>query len=282
MKVAFCLSGQIRTWEKCHHSWPLLFERFKEQFYLDDSFVFSEYQNESFEVDYFIHSWDFNTIPHVKWDVNWNEQNPHIRAELLKPFFNKYDIIDNSEINQMLEIIKPKDFLIENWDKSSSREGIMDNLATSMTPDKRPIKCHLSWAASQLYSIMMCAHMKQKYEMEHKFKYDMCIRSRFDLNFDENSRMLFVRDFKPIKDRTIYSIHNYKLNEYPFDAIGDIFYYSNSETFDLMSSMYDFLPHIEKTAFKDSIKIEEFMSYFVRMFMLDNEHLIGGPTLIRK
>lgn len=282
MKVAFCLSGQLRTWKDCYHSWPLLFERFKEEFYLNNVLTFSEYSNEPFEVDYFIHSWNFNTIPHIEWDVNWNEPNPYIRAELLKPFFNNYNIIDNSEINEMLKIIKPKDYLIENWEKSSSRESIMDNLATSMTFDKQSIKCHLSWAASQFYSIMMCAHLKQKYEIEHKFKYDICIRSRFDLDFDENNRMLFVREFQPIKDRTLYSIHNYKLNGYPFDAIGDIFYYGNSETFDLLSSIYDFLPYIEKNAFKDSIKIEEFMAYFVRMFMLDNKHLVGGPTVIRR
>ena len=281
MKVAFCLSGQLRTWEKCYASWPLLFERFKEEFYLNDELVFSEYSNEPFEIDYFIHSWDFNTIPHGEWDVNWNEPDPYIKAKLLKPFFENHNIIESSEIDRMLDLIKPKDYLIENWEKSKSREGIMDDLATSSTFNKKPIKGHLSWAGSQLYSIMMSTYLKQKYETLHKFEYDICIRSRFDLEFDENNRMLFVRDFKSVKPKTIYSVHNSTLNRFPFDIIGDIFYYSDSQTFDLMASMYDLLPYIEPNAFSDTIKIEEFMAYYVRMFMLDNERLEMGPNIIR-
>jgi hypothetical protein len=182
----------------------------------------------------------------------------------------------------MINTINPKGYLIENWEKSKSRKSTMDEICTLNSFNKIPTQSHLSWSASQLYSIMMCAHMKQKYEIENKFKYDMCIRSRFDLEFDENSRMLFTRDFQSIKERTLYSVHNYRVNKYPFDAIGDIFYYGNSETFDLMSSMYELLPYIDKGIFCESTKIEEFMTFFVRMFMLDNEPLEGGPTIIRK
>lgn len=282
MKVAFCLSGQMRTWDKCHYSWPLLFERFKEQFYLNDELTFSEYYNEPFEVDYFIHSWNFNTIPHGEWKVNWNEPDPSVRSALLKPFYETHSILDSSEIDLMINKINPKDYLIENWEKSKSRESVMDELATLQTPNKHLIKAHLSWAASQFYSIMMSAHMKKNYEITNKFKYDMCIRSRFDLEFDENNRMLFVRDFQSIKEKTLYSVHSSTLDRFPFDIIGDIFYYCDSETFDLMSFIYDFLPHIDQNTFSDSLKIEEFMAYFVRMFMFDNERLEFSPNVIRK
>ena len=260
MRVAFCLSGQLRTWRSCYESWQLLFERFKEQMYINDNMQYPPYANEPFEVDYFIHTWDFNTSPHFKWDVNWNEPDPIKRAELLEPFKNIYTKIEKEEILEVLNILKPRKSIVEDWNISKTRESVMDNIASLQTINKNPIKGHISWAGSQLYSIMRCAHLKREYELENKFEYDLCIRSRFDLNFDENNRMIFARDFEKPKPKTIYSVHSSPIDRFPFDIIGDIFYCADSQTFDLLASMYDTLPYIDQNAFSDSIKIEEVMA----------------------
>jgi hypothetical protein len=281
MKVAFCLSGQLRTWRQCYESWHVLFERFKEQMFINNNMQYSLYKDETFEVDYFIHTWDFNTIPHFKWDVNWHEPDPFKREILLEPFTNDYTPISKNEIKDMLGILKPKKTVVEDWYISKSREEIMDNIATNQTLLKAPIKGHISWAGSQLYSIMKSAHLKRQYELENKFEYDMCIRSRFDLNFDENNRMIFARDFKKPKPETIYSVHSRAIDGFPFDIIGDIFYYTDSQTFDIISSMYQHMPYIEPHAFPDSIKIEEVMAYVVRMFQLNNIPMDFGPDVIR-
>ena len=128
---------------------------------------------------------------------------------------------------------------------------------------------------------MRCAHLKREYELENKFEYDLCIRSRFDLNFDENNRMIFARDFEKPKPKTIYSVHSSPIDRFPFDIIGDIFYCVDSQTFDLLASMYDTLPYIDQNAFSDSIKIEEVMAYIVRMFQLNNKVTDFAPTVIR-
>jgi hypothetical protein len=281
MKVAFCLSGQLRTWRQCYESWNLLFERFREQMYINDSMQYPLYADEPFEVDYFIHTWDFNTIPHFKWDINWHEPDPIKRGALIEPFANDYTPVSKSEIEDIIEILKPKKTIVEDWRSSKCREEIMDRIASNQTFSKHPIKGHISWAGSQLYSIMKCAHLKRQYELENKFEYDMCIRSRFDLNFDENNRMIFARDFEKPQPRTIYSVHSRTIDNFPFDIIGDIFYYTDSQTFDIMSSMYQHMPYIEPYAFPDSIKIEEVMAYVVRMFQLNNKPLDFGPDVIR-
>ena len=281
MRVAFCLSGQLRTWRSCYESWQLLFERFKEQMYINDNMQYPPYANEPFEVDYFIHTWDFNTSPHFKWDVNWNEPDPIKRAELLEPFKNIYTKIEKEEILEVLNILKPRKSIVEDWNISKTRESVMDNIASLQTINKNPIKGHISWAGSQLYSIMRCAHLKREYELENKFEYDLCIRSRFDLNFDENNRMIFARDFEKPKPKTIYSVHSSPIDRFPFDIIGDIFYCVDSQTFDLLASMYDTLPYIDQNAFSDSIKIEEVMAYIVRMFQLNNKVTDFAPTVIR-
>ena len=281
MKIAFCLSGQLRTWRSCYESWQLLFERFRKKVIINGNTQYSPYVDETFDVDYFVHTWDFNTLPHYKWDVNWNEPDSHKRRELLEPFENAYGVVKKEEILEILNILKPKKSIIENWEVSKSRKKIMDDISTSQTFDKNHRQSHISWAGSQLYSIMKCAHLKREYELENKFEYDLCIRSRFDLNFDENNRMIFARDFEIPQPRTLYSVHSRAIDKYPFNIIGDILYYSDSQTFDLLSSIYDHMPHIEQSAFHSGIKIEEVMAYIVRMFQLNNKVTDFAPTVIR-
>ena len=281
MRVAFCLSGQLRTWRNCHQSWQLLFDRFKEQMFINGNLEYSPYVDEPFEIDYFIHTWDFNTEPHFKWDVNWLEPDPMKRVLMIEPFKNAHTKLEREEILEVLGILKPKKSIVEDWNISKTRETVMDDLASSQTHTKNPIKGHISWAGSQLYSIMRCAHLKREYELENKFEYDLCIRSRFDLNFDENNRMIFARDFEKPKPKTVYSVHSASIDRFPFDIIGDIFYCADSQTFDLLASMYDTLPHIDQNAFSDNIKIEEVMAYITRMFTLNNKKLDFGPNVQR-
>jgi hypothetical protein len=282
MKVAFCLSGQLRTWRKCYSSWLSLFEKFKEQVIIDGILQDNKFSNETFEVDFFMHTWEFNTIPHYKWNVDWSEPDPHKRRKLLEPFNNTYTPLERSEIDEIVTLLNPKDYIVEGWDISKNREVVMDYIATSQTLDKNPIKGHLSWAGSQFYSILKSAYLKRKYEIENGFEYDLCIKCRFDLEFDENIKMIFARDFEIPKKRTIYSVHNRSLDRYPFNAIGDIFYYSDSQTFDLLTSLYDNIPYIEKSAFGEGVSIEEVMTYIVRMFQLNNICVDSAPNLIRE
>jgi hypothetical protein len=281
MRVAICLSGQLRTWRKCHESWELLFKRFKEQIIRNHIFLHSEYVDEPFEIDYFIHTWDFNTLPHYQWGVDFNAPHSEEKKKLLEKFDTDHTLISPHEIDEVLNLLKPKNHIVEGWDVSYSRKKIMDDIAISQ-PFNNSTHSPLSWAASQFYSILRSAQLKREYEIKNNFEYDMCIRLRFDINFDENNRMLFVRDFEKPKPRTVYTVHNGILNTYPFDIIGDIFYYSDSLTFDLLSSLYDNIPYIRNTALRDSALIEEMITYMVRMFQLNNHKTNLNPQVVRE
>ena len=54
---------------------------------------------------------------------------------------------------------------------------------------------------SMLYSIMQANELKKQYEIENNFRYDLVIKTRFDLIYHEHARFPLT----PIIPRTIYS-----------------------------------------------------------------------------
>lgn len=252
MKIAFCLSGQPRTWKQCYSSWFLLIEEMKK----------SPKFGEDIEVDFFIHMWDFNTKP-----FSTQLKNGHFEEDL--ELVNNIFKIDKNEIDEMLNILKPKKYLIENYEKSVSRKEILDDEVAYRT--KRPdMYCVISWAASQLYGLMMCGHLKREYEIENNFEYDVCFRFRFDVNFDDFNRSIIISDYLPVEDNTIYACHSHTLYGFPHDVVGDLFFYSNSFTFDIVTSFYKWLPIIDVNIFPLDVKIESVFSYFIRIFNIKN------------
>jgi hypothetical protein len=263
MKVAVCISGQLRSWEDCYKTWIKLFDTIKNH---------PDVIGKNVEFDYFFHIWDFNTIPEFIWREKYKKLG----------YVKKITPVSKEEIQQIIDIFNPKKYLIQDKDVSLSREKITDDKATSLTSNKIPIKSHISWTTSQLYSIMRCAFLKREYEVENNFEYDVCIRMRFDLSFDDNNIMLLTDDFvKPIKERTIYACHCHNLDFFPHNAIGDIFYYSDSQTYDVITQLYDFLPYIDSNIFPPSAQVEDIFGYYVRMFLLDNYRLNIDPKIKR-
>jgi hypothetical protein len=262
MKIAVCLSGQPRTWIQCYESWNLLFSELKKNKHLEDTNI---------EVDYFIHTWDFNSKPYSVWTrERWG-----IEGFLAPPA----DYQTSNEIFDYIKTIQPKQFLIESEAKSLSRKDILDGRTQFLTNSWK--WCPLSWASSQLYGIMMAGQLKRQYELDNGFRYDMCVRLRPDLNFNELNRRILSVDWTPIKPKTIYSCHGYPIEEMPYDAIGDIFFYSDSETYDLISSLYNWLPQLDPFIFKPDVKLEEMLVYFARMFHIGTSKVKIDPEVVR-
>jgi hypothetical protein len=228
-------------------------------------------EDKNIEVDYFIHTWDFNSKPYSVWTrERWG-----IDGFIAPPA----DYQTSDEIFDYIKIIQPKNFLIESEVKSLSRKDMMDKRTQFRTDS---IKwCPLSWASSQLYGIMMAGHLKKQYELDNGFRYDMCVRLRPDLNFNELNRKILSNEWTPIKPKTIYSCHGYATEEMPYDAIGDIFFYSDSETYDLISSLYNWLPQLDPFIFKPDVKLEEMLVYFARMFHIGSSKVKIDPEVIR-
>jgi len=264
MKVAICISGQLRSWEDCYESWIKLVDNIKNH----PNFI-----GKNVEFDYFFHIWDFNTIPELQWTEHYKKIG---NVKKLTP-------VSQDEIQKVINIFNPKKYLIQGEDVSFSREKITDEITTSLTADKIPIKTHICWTTSQLYSIMRCAFLKREYEVENNFEYDVCVRMRFDLLFNDKNIMYLTNDFvKPIKEKTIYACHCYNIEYFPHNAVGDIFYYSDSQTYDIITQLYDFLPYIDSNIFPPTVKVEEIFGYYIRMFLLDNYRLNIDPEVKRK
>jgi hypothetical protein len=262
MRIAVCLSGQPRTWKQCYDTWKFLFNDLKKNENLKEKDI---------EVDYFIHTWDFNSKPYSVW----TKERYGIEGFLAPPV--NYQTSD--EISDYINTIKPTQFLIESAEKSASRKDIMD-ARTQFRLDTTKW-CPLSWASSQLYGIMMAGQLKRQYELDNGFKYDMCVRLRPDLYFNELNRRILSVDWSPIKPKTIYSCHGYVSEEMPYDAIGDIFFYSDSETYDLISSLYNWLPQLDPMIFRDDFRIEEMLVYFARMFHIGSSKVKIDPEVRR-
>ena len=268
MKIAVCVSGQIRTWKQCIGSWKKLF---KELQYADNCI------NEKLEVDYFVHTWDFNSQPFFEWSNQYIKSNNENNIDIYIPPTG--ETIDEKEIQEFLNHLNPKKYLIENQEKSLSRKHWLDECSWFRTGDTKwpPV----TWAGSQLYGIMMAGNLKRQYEIENNFEYDMCMRLRPDIDFEEFSRIMFAQDFEPIKKKTIYSVHSKNVSYFPFDIIGDIFFYSDSITYDNLTSLYNWIPKFDLDLFPNTVSLEIIMAYYIRMFDIKNVKVKIDPIVKR-
>lgn len=253
MKIAVCFSGQPRTWRECHESWEKLFKSlidfYKTEFY-------------DIKIDYFVHVWDFNTVPPHLWSqMGFPEKN----------FAKEYYKIPTKEIEDLINTLKPKKYVIESSEVSDNRKSILDKKALNNYPIHNQNGSVIGWSASQLYGIMRSCELKKDYEIENGFEYDMCVRMRFDANItDDNIKILLNGMSLPLEKKTIFSMHSANTFEFPHDLIGDIFFYSDSHTYDVLCSFYEWLPIIRGDSMWHGIKIEEVFAYYVRMFGINN------------
>jgi hypothetical protein len=261
MRIAICISGQIRTWRQCYESWFILFDELRES---------SKFSNMNIEIDFFIHTWNFNTIP------------PHQHKEMLDKSIDwskVYLEIDKCEFNDVIEIFKPKKYVIEDSYVSSSRKKILNDRASRYNNTEGSV---IGWAGSQLYSIMRAAQLKRDYEIENKFEYDVCVKMRFDGRFSKFNRPIFISNFNPpLNKKTIYSMHSANIYKFPFDLIGDIFFYCDSQTYDVITSFYNWIPIMKENLFSKGVRIEEVFGYFIRMFNIDNKRSTLNVEIMR-
>jgi hypothetical protein len=263
MKIAVCFSGQIRTWKQCYESWERFFNMIK---------LHPKFQKNNIEVDYFIHTWDLETIPPHLWAGNQNLSVQEICDMRLD--------IDKNEIDELIKILNPKKYIVDNIHVLNTRSFVVNEKSIQYGNNGY---CLLTWAAPQLYSIMRAATLKKEYELENDFEYDICMKFRFDmlLNTEDMVQIMSKLDI-PLKDHTIYSMHSKNINEFPHQIIGDIWFMANSTTYDLLSYFYNFIPFIQKNIFKHNVTIEEVFAYYVDMFKIHNTRVLIDPKIIRR
>lgn len=200
-RIAVCICGEPRTWKQTISSWKRI---------INDTEV---------QIDYFLQLWDTQTPIGVQTSgISYNEVKkiPEIP-------------ISESEINELIDSIKPIEYIIE-----SKRE---------FTPHNPNQPLFLTPQLSQWWAFMKVAKLKSDYEIKKEFIYDLVLRFRYDIYLHD---YILLSNNKP-RFGEIHGTHYYSFydgNE-RLTRFGDLIWYSDSITFDILSNYYFEIPNIK-------------------------------------
>lgn len=225
-KIAICLSGRIESNKS-------IFEQIK------------SINNEKLDIDYFIHTWDFDT--------------------------------EQKEIEEIINIINPKKFLIEDISIYDSRKNklddramkirnVLNNMSVIIDYSEKTNECLMSEYAPKIYGVMRSANLKRDYEIENNFEYDICVR----VDFNHLSMIKKINFNLVIDPNTIYSIDNKTIGRFPYYSINYDFFCCDSQTYDKVSVMYNLLHTFPKHGFSSSIELNEVFEFFRQTMLIKN------------
>jgi len=213
MKIALCFSGAIRSFNTCI---PSLYNYFINSFDEVDIFLYLVYINDSNKID-----------------NNFKMRN------------------SNSDINNIINILKPKDYVIKEYNNDYQIKEMTINKINYLKTNFRDYAKDKNWKKRDIndinkyaynsfgmfYKIYKCNELKSNYENKHNFKYDMVWRCRLDYIFLDYIDITFnKKTIYMIEDR--YAHHNKKTLKYTNDK----FICSDSETMDKIANLYNKLP----------------------------------------
>lgn len=201
-------------------TWKKVFNTWK---YIVDDNIFD------FEIDYFFHLFKENTIPKV--GIN------QVDLDLID--------VDDYEVQELINIFKPKKYKIE------SQQSFVNTLDRSK---------YLNPYICQYYSMLQSAELKHQYEIENNFKYDICVKSRYDLNF----KHFIINPEDDIRSNCYYGYNPILDDNYEVKIITDLFFYSDSQTFDFVSSYYKEMDSLPENLKNYKIEPEYNWFYFLK------------------
>ena len=97
---------------------------------------------------------------------------------------------------------------------------------------------------NMLYSIMMANELKKNHEIENNFRYDLVIKTRFDLVFPQDSNFLIHQ--RPLQPRTIYCSggnNGFTHTDFENHGINDVMFWGDSESMDIATDVYRYYRH---------------------------------------
>lgn len=146
----------------------------------------------------------------------------HLNADV---FFHTWQDSPN-KIDKIIQLYQPRDYIVQQpFDKDPHTRS--DGMG--------------SWG-NMLYSMMMANELKKSHEIDNNFRYDLVIKTRFDLIFPKNPQF----PAGEMCQRTIYcSGGNMGFNhtDYENHGINDIIFWGDSESMDLATNVYMYYKH---------------------------------------
>ena len=218
MKVALCLSGQMRGYLKAYPS-------------VKKNII------DVFNPDIFIHTWDdlgkSNNLHHRALPspiVHYLPRKLHIDLPYFSSLFPHFsaEISSESIVNEseLRKLYNPKACVVE---KSPSLEEY-DDFFGFKVPNKM-IQKHpkTMWSRHLFYKVYKCNELKKDFEQQNDFKYDLVIRLRPDLSIGEVISPQIDENTLYFRYRTI-NISN---------QISDQYFYADSDTMDNVCDIYN-------------------------------------------
>jgi hypothetical protein len=164
------------------------------------------------EFDFFCHTWNYNTYKRLKPDkvvapgehpIIWTGDEP----------------VDEQYLRDLFAKLNPKKFEING-------------------PEVLPNANRTAWD-SLFYSLMYANFLKKAYEIEHNFRYDFVIRTRYDIVYYPNTQFVLTPNANKDNYLDIFHLHCGRMAfEYDRVNASDVFFYGSSLAMDAMSDVY--------------------------------------------
>lgn len=201
LRVALCISGQMRTFRQCHRG-------------------LKKHVLDPLNPDVFVHTWS-------------NSGYTHHLKQLMEEMgrVGEFEVAEERVTYETLDdLYAPSKAVIEDFDPSYTYELEGKSVPESL---KQAEPNHCKGALPMYFKIKRCNDLKSTWEQEHNFKYDLVIRLRPDLMFQESIPA------EVIEQRDILWYEEGGGN--PSYQFNDKFALSNSEFMDYYTSVWDHL-----------------------------------------
>ncbi len=207
MKIAFCLSGHLRTYERCLES----FNQFK------------SYVNNFGDIDIFISTWEEESNPRDSLHQNISDSVKSIDILKIKEQYNPI-LIGIHSYRQ-----------IENYLKNNFFKPKYNFDSFGPTYSKLNIPHHMR-GYYLLYQVSM---LKESIELINNFKYDLIFRIRPDFKFNQD--IYSKIDFSKFEKNIFYAFM------YRYNDVDDQFGFGDSRCFSKYCKTFFHLDKIGKT-----------------------------------
>lgn len=227
MRIAVCFSGQVRC---ALENLPSM-----------RSFFGSWFDR----IDFFIHTWDINIIHPIKISNKEHfHQLGYTNIDWTRMGQSRYMPVQN--LDRVIEAYKPRSVLVENYRSVSEywvRHWYERYQAQLGLDAERP----LDYWQPLYYTFRRSIELKQAYEREHNFQYDMVLKMRMDSVFcQEDPSTLGYSRFSCPKASLDLEIEHFNkdrsafyVNQHDLRRVDDIIWYSNSRVMDTISGFIE-------------------------------------------
>jgi hypothetical protein len=204
-KIAFCLSGQPRTWKKCYQSWFNLFRPYG-------------------EIDVFFHMWDYNTDAAFAGEYT----NDGLREFL----------VSKEEQQEIISTFCPKAFIFDSKKDTNNITVKVKNVIADYSHNQ----FYSIWRSANIKRQYEIQNNFQ-YDVAVRLRSDIFFNLPWEPHgFGYESMESFFQNIRP---STIYTSSNVWSDEYALQRLSDGFFLADSLTFDHATMFYDALGYMD-------------------------------------